>query len=539
MPLSDVDFDSLDKQIDDPLARVVIGLLRQSNQEQLKQIEALTTRIGELSAQVDELRQMLFGRKSEKLPTVASEVRRRLEPEELIRYLPATVDVSTPKARADALAALSKTERSSLRRRAGRARSEAARKEKRAARAKSLPVIIEQVMVSADQLPTGMTLEDFREVSSGAGTNEIVRIDHVREHLVQVCYQLQTLASRDGDHIITARTPPSVTEGSHYTAGVYADVVVSKCVDSQPFYRIEKRYERAGCPISRSTLCELFHRCAAILTPIHLALLDMARHAPIVNADETTVPVTQEGGCRDGWIWTLVTDTVIAYHFDSSRAGQVAKDLLAGTTGKLQVDGYSAYNAVCSSAGRLRIGCWAHARRLFFKAKKDFPEAERILEWIVDLYTVEHRARDAGIAGAAEHLAMRRETSAPLLKTIKAWLDEKQPLYPPKSKLGKAIGYAINQWESLEVFVDDAAIPLDNNVSERALRIIALGRKNWLFVGEDGGGESMAVLQTIVATCKLHGVNSYDYIRDVLLRIQQIETKDLTPLLPANWKTPR
>jgi transposase len=282
----------------------------------------------------------------------------------------------------------------------------------------------------------------------------------------------------------------------------------------------------------------MFHRVTMILMPVYAALLLMAKKSEILNADETRLPVQHEGGCKDGWIWTIITKTIIAYHFSMSRAGYVAQKLLDGTEGFLQVDGYSAYNGVCTEIGRIRVGCWAHARRMFFKSLQDFPIAKEILDLILELYVIEDRAKKAGILETDEHLKIRREQSAPIIEKIRIWLDEQQPIHPPKSKLGKAITYAVNQWDALIVFCEDPRIGLDNNISERALRIIALGRKNWLFVGEDGGGESMAVLQTIVATCKLNGINPYDYIKDVIIRLQSTETKDITPLLPTHW-TPR
>jgi len=130
---------------------------------------------------------------------------------------------------------------------------------------------------------------------------------------------------------------------------------------------------------------------------------------------------------------------------------------------------------------------------------------------------------------------MRQIESQRILNKMKAWLDKNKPLYPPKSKMGKAIGYAKNQWDSLCEFTKDPKLRLDNNISENALRIIALGRKNYLFAGHEEGGQNLAILQTIVATCKLHDVNPYDYIKDVLIKLQSPKTKDIELLLPQNW----
>jgi transposase len=517
MTLDDVNFEELEKQLD-PGTRIVVALLRKNNEELLATIKAQTE-------QIAELRHMIFGRKSEKMPSMESEVRRKVAEEELFgdeEGQPSNDDVE------------SEEEKKAKRRKRARAKSETKRKSKRKLK-KNLPVIREQVVVTADQLPEGYTLEDFREVAPNADSNIVRRVDHVREHLVMSEYVLQTLASKDNEFIITAPAPQGVVEGGHYGPGVYADVVVNKCADSLPLYRIEQRHERAGFPVSRSTLCSLFHRTANILEPVYKLLLELAKKDPYVNADETRLPVQKKGGCKNDWIWTLVTQDVIAYYFSESRSSETPKFLLDGTTGFLQIDGYSGYNAVCEENGRTRVGCMSHARRMFFKARKHHDNAQEMLDWVLELYMVEYLAAEREVLGTPEHLFLRQSESSRILKEMKEWLDENKPLHPPKTQMGKAIGYANNQWESLCEFTKDPKLRLDNNVSENALRIIALGRKNYLFAGHEEGGQNLAILQTIIATCKLHNVNPYDYIKDVIIKLQLPETKGVEPLLPQNW----
>jgi transposase len=523
MTLESIDFEELEKQLD-PGTRMVIALLRKANNDLLETIKAQSEQNSILIGQIDDLRQMLFGRKSEKMPSMESEVRRRVEEEELFggEDSQASVEKETEE------------EKKTRRRKKARAKSEKNREAKRKLK-KNLPVIHEKVLVTGEQLPEGYKLEDFREVAPDADSNIIRRIDHVREHLVVVEYALQTLASKDNEHIVTAPAPPAVVEGGHYGPGVYADVVVNKCVDSLPLYRIERRHERSGFPISRSTLCSLFHRTANIFEPVYNRLLDLAKNDPYVNADETRLPVQKPGGCKDEWIWTLVTKAVIAYYFSETRGGQTPRFLLNGTKGYLQIDGYSAYNVVCEENGRTRVGCMSHARRMFFKASKKHDKAKDMLDLILELYMVEYLAAEKEILGTSEHLFYRRTESQRILDKMKKWLDENKPLYPPKGQMGKAIGYAQNQWDSLCEFTKDAKLRLDNNISENALRIVALGRKNYLFAGHEEGGQNLAILQTIVATCKLHDINPYDYIKDVIIKLQLPQTKDIEPLLPQNW----
>jgi transposase len=158
-----------------------------------------------------------------------------------------------------------------------------------------------------------------------------------------------------------------------------------------------------------------------------------------------------------------------------------------------------------------------------------------MLDLILDLYKVEYLAAEKRILGTDEHLAMRQEQSTVILEKIKRWLDAKKILYPPKSEMGKAIIYARNQWTTLIAFKDDPLLCLDNNLAENALRIIALGRKNFLFTANEFCGQNLAILQTIVATCLLHGVKPYDYIRDVIIRIQDHPFDRIDELLPQNW----
>jgi len=516
--------EQLKRQLE-PAARAVFEMLQASNEQLIATIESQRAQIEALTAQISDLRHMLFGRKSEKLPPIDSEVRRAVEEQELFGER----GEESGQERVE----LTEQDKRKRRRKRARAKSEPERKRKRGLR-KDLPILYETVLVEPDKLPEGYTLEDFREI--GEDSNVVTRIEHVREHLVSVRYKLQTLVSKDNEHIITASAPPSVVEKGHYGASVYADTIVKKCAYSLPLYRIERVFEQAGCPISRSTLCSLFHRAAELLLPIYNRLLELVCANEYLNADETRQPVQKKGGCKDEWIWTLYCELAVVYYFSETRGSVVPLRLLDSTTGYLQVDGYSAYNAVCKDNGRKRVACWAHARRLFFAALKDYPCCREILDWIVDLYRVEYQAAEQDILTTAEHLLMREEMSQPIINKIEAWLDEQQPKYPPKSKIGKAIKYTKKQWEALTVFLCDPRIALDNNVSENALRIIALGRKNFLFVGHEEGGQNLAILQTIVGTCRMHNINPSAYLTDVLIRIQSHPAKNIDGLLPQNWK---
>jgi transposase len=210
--------------------------------------------------------------------------------------------------------------------------------------------------------------------------------------------------------------------------------------------------------------------------------------------------------------------------------------VLGGTKGTLLVDAFTGYNAVVSVDGRTRAACLAHVRRKFFEALPTAPEAQEALDIILDVYRVEHRATEQRIVRSEEHARMRNTDSRAAMSRLSTWLEHHRDLYPPKGPLGKAIRYALDNWPELMVFLDDVNVPVDNNASERALRIVALGRKNYLFVGHEDAGQNLAVLYSLMAACELHGVDPHAYLADVLVRVDDHPQKRIDELLPDCWQ---
>lgn len=360
-------------------------------------------------------------------------------------------------------------------------------------------------------------------------------IEHVTERLVRLQHRLEKKKCGCGT-IFAAPAPTRVTEGGLYGPGLYAYAVVSKCADALPLNRISKRFARGGVTIARSTLTDLFHRAASLLKPLHARLLELVAASDYVNADETSQPVMDEEKCRRGFIWTFISAGIIAYVFSKDRGGETPQRILADSSGYLQVDGHTGYNTVCVPKGRDRVGCIAHARRYFHKARDKCPaECDVAFEFIRKLYAVELQAAEADILGTPAHAILRRERSKPILDDFKDWLDDQEGRHDPKGPMGKAIGYSVRQWSRLDKFLTDPKLRLDNNISEGALRIIALGRDSFRWVGHDEAGENLAILQTIVATCVANDVNPQDYIADVLIRMQTHPASQLDDILPMNW----
>ena len=481
------------------------GLLAQL-QVLISTLTALITQLRESMAAKDaelaELKRMLFGPKSER----ASRYR-----------------VSDGKRKGKSLTPEEKEKRS--------AAAQRKRKKNREERAAKLEE--EQVEHSAPTTcPSCQSSGPFTELSPDVSSE----IEYITERLVHLKHSLEKKLCSCG-HIFSAPAPQRVTEGCHYGPGLHAYAVVSKCDDSMPLNRIAKRFARAGLHMSRSTLTDLYHRTAELLAPIHGRLLELVAASTYVNADETSQPVMDEKKCRRGYIWTFIASGIIAYIFSASRSGKTPIELLKGTTGKLQVDGYTGYNEVCLPEGRERIGCIAHCRRGFHKARDNCPDdADHCIDVIRKLYQVEYDAAERGLLGTDAHRLMRVDRSGQLLEEWKSWLEEKKGEHIPKSPMGNAIRYTLNQWDFVTRFLKDSKVRLDNNISEGALRIIALGRDSFRWVGNDDSGKNLAVLQTIVATCIANDVNPQDYIEDVLLRVETHPDSKIDELLPMNWR---
>lgn len=472
--------------------RLLLSHLLQQNEELLRQV-------ARQESELAELRRLLFGRKSERVEPVERKIRQKQE---------------KPKEETQAAA-------------------QAKRKEQR--EKKQALEEVEQYTPLPDEKRVCPLCQGSEFHPLGTG-QESIEYEYVPPRLLKIRHKREKKACSCGGYVVTAPSSPRVTEGTHYGPGLHAHVVVQKCADAIPLYRQEKILRRSGVELSRTTLKDLFHRCGDLLEPLYQKMLALITEEKNVNADETTIKVQKKGGCEKAWMWTFVIPQIRAFYFSSSRSGETPKLLLKNTQGTLQVDGYSGYNHVCVPEGRERVGCWAHVRRYFYKALESEKDvAEKALEQILSLYEVEYQAAEEGLLGTEKHLAMRQIESKEILRKWKLWLEEQESLHPPKSPMGAAIQYTKNNWESLEVFLKDPHLRLDNNISEQTLRAIAIGRKNYLFVGNQRAGRNLAVLQSLVSSCEINGVNPQAYLSDVLIRIQSHPHSRIDELLPHRW----
>jgi len=373
-------------------------------------------------------------------------------------------------------------------------------------------------------------------VEEHVGNKESVEYDYVGGYWRRRVHRRETLRCTCGEYIVTAPAPDRISDKTQYSAGFVAQLVTTKCGDSIPFYRLEKQYKRVGIPISRSTMTDLFHRAGSLLAPLAQRILALVAASDVVLADET--PHRMQGTDKRVYVWTFIAGDLIGYRFSTSRSGKTPVEVLGGTRGTLVVDAYTGYNRVTQPGGRERAGCLAHARRKIFEALSSAPEAQVGLDLIRDVYCVEHEAKERDLVRTDEHLAIRQARSRPIMQKLHDWLAEQKELHPPKSAMGVAVRYALSNWTALTRFLDDVAIPLDNNQSEAALRVVAQGRKAFLFVGHEEAGDNLAALYTLVRSCEAVGVNPLDYLADVLIRIQTHPADRIDDLLPHRWAPP-
>jgi transposase len=320
--------------------------------------------------------------------------------------------------------------------------------------------------------------------------------------------------------------------------GLIAQIIVGKFGDHLPLYRQEDFFTRHGLHIPRSTLCDWVQAAAELLRPLYQRQKELVLQSPVLWTDDTPVTVLVGGdqGSRMARFWTYIAEEhpYSVYDFTESRARDGPAKFLAGFQGYLHADAYGGYDQIYLGSNEviIEVACWAHARRKFFDAKGSSPrDAHQVLEWIRQLYDIEERTRELSADARRD---IRAAEAEPVLDRIAARLAELENRALPKSALGKAVGYALNQWQALRRYTEDGRLSIDNNVSERTLRHQAIGRKNWLFLGSEQAGPRAAVLFTILAGAKRHRIEPWAYLRELLLRLHSDDSR-LDEMLPDKW----
>ncbi len=357
-------------------------------------------------------------------------------------------------------------------------------------------------------------------------------------------YALKGKSKDQEKQIITAPMPALPIAKSYAGASVLADIIIDKYVNHLPFYRQIQMFRQQGISIAPATINGWFQHVADLMRPAYYRLMELVLASDYIQSDETTIPIinNEKQTTIKGYIWMIraVMGNLVFFHYDhGSRAQKVALQLFKDYQGVIQTDGYAVYDIYENKKGVLPIGCWAHARRKFEEAlSEDKARASYALEQIGLLYDVERQADQKNLS-FDERAGLRSRLAYPIMVVFEKWLLNEYPKVLPKGRIGKAIRYTYNIYHKLTRYHLDGRLKIDNNLGENAIRPIALGRKNWLFCGNDDAAENAAIMYSMLGCCKAHEVNFRDWLVYFLDNIHKYDddyTKDLAELLPHNFK---
>ena len=498
------------------LDQLSIEALRELVQAQQQQLSAKSVEIENLKLLVDKLRRMHFGTQSEKIIRDIQQLELRLEDlesAEAERTLPEEPTVIEAKARA-----------------------------RRGPLPANLPREEQVISPPQSQCDCGGTLRPL-----GEDVSEM--LDYVPGHFKVIRLVRPKLSCACCSRIVQVAAPSRAIPRGLAAPGLLARLLVNKYAHHLPLYRQAEIFTREGVELDRSTLADWVGGASALLKPLGDALRRHVLTAPNLHADDTPVPVLApgQGKTNTGRLWTYVYDgrpagnlappaTWFAYSPD--RKGEHPVRHLEGFRGVLQADAYAGFNGLYAGGEVRHAACWAHVRRKFVDLHKAHgsPPAGEAIRRIGELYGIESDIRGRA---AEERRHERQRRAAPLLANLHSWFESSLRSLSKKSETAKAITYALGLWPALNRYLDNGHVEIDNNAAERALRVVALGRKNYLFAGSNSGGERAAAIYSLLGTAKLNGVDPELYLRTVLTRLPDHPINRIHELLPWNLDLPR
>jgi transposase len=411
-----------------------------------------------------------------------------------------------------------------------------------------LPADLLRIPVVHDLTEAEKLCPDCGQTRHKIGEEKTEQLDYNPASLFVLEHLRPKYACRNCEGQVAAAVKPTqpITKGLP-GPGLLAHVIASKYGDHLPLYRLERILSRFGIDLSRSTLCDWMRRSALLLKPLYECMVQFVLQSQVLHTDDTPVPVLDpdQDKTKTGRLWVYLGDAahpynVFAYTPNRKRDGPAT--FLAHYRGYLQADAFGGYDGIYATQAVTEVGCNAHARRKFYEARDtDGARAHQALAYYRQLYDIERAATEAAAHDStsleAERLRRRQQQAVPLLADFHAWLSAEAAQILPKSAMQQAFGYALNHWEALTRYTTDGCLQIDNNWAEREMKRIAIGRKNWLFAGSDQGGETAAILFSMVSSCQRHGIDPFAYLRSTLASLPRLPTTQLETYLPDRWAT--
>jgi len=518
IPASLPDLDGLD-----PEALKALVLAKHSESlEQHKELTSSTHEIEHLKLVIEKYRRMIFGRKSEKLTGELEQLEFRLE------------ELETAQAAEEAAQAATEATQSSSTQTDSKRRSRPARK--------PLPEDLPREVIT--HLPAHNCCPDCGGALRQFGEDVSEQLERIPASFKVIRHVRPKFACAGCESVIEAPAPARPIDRGLPGPGLLAHVLVSKYADHQPLYRQSQIYAREGVDLDRSTLAGWVGAASELLTPLVDEIKKHVLAAAKIHADDTPVPVLAPGNgkTKTGRLWTYVRDDrpagystapAVWFVYSEDRKGEHPRRHLKNFKGALQADAYSGFHHLYGDGVIYEVACWAHTRRKFhdIHVAHASPTTTEALARIAALYAIEDQIRGKP---AELRCSVRQTRSRPLLDELRQWMDKTLRSLSTKSETAGAIRYALSHWRALTRYVDDGLLEIDNNSAERALRAVAIGRKNYLFMGADSGGQRAASLYSLIGTAKLNGLDPAFYLRTVLATIAEHPINRIEELLPWN-----
>jgi len=518
IPASLPDLDGLD-----PEALKALVLAKHSESlEQHKQLTSNTHEIEHLKLVIEKYRRMIFGRKSEKLTGELEQLEFRLEELE-------TAQAAEEAAQAATEAAQPPTTQTDSKRRSRPAR-------------KPLPEDLPREVVT--HLPAHSCCPDCGGALRQFGEDVSEQLERIPASFKVIRHVRPKFACAGCESVVEAPAPARPIDRGLPGPSLLAHVLVSKYADHLPLYRQSQIYVREGVDLDRSTLAGWVGAASELLTPLVDEIKKHVLAAAKIHADDTPVPVLAPGNgkTKTGRLWTYVRDDrpagvstapAVWFAYSEDRKGEHPRRHLKNFKGALQADAYSGFHHLYGDGVIYEVACWAHTRRKFhdIHVAHASPTTTEALARIGALYGIEEQIRGKP---AELRCSVRQTRSKPLLDELRQWMDKTLRSLSTKSETAGAIRYALSHWRALTRYVDDGLLEIDNNSAERALRAVAIGRKNYLFMGADSGGQRAASLYSLIGTAKLNGLDPAFYLRTILATIAEHPINRIEELLPWN-----